>query len=97
MSTTAPEVEVGQIVDAEHHDPFHVLGAHPVTGPNGPAIAVRAFLPEASTAAVLTDFEGPRPMDRIHPAGFFEAVFEHREELFQYRLQLTSGRAIPGR
>jgi 1,4-alpha-glucan branching enzyme len=90
MSTTASEIEVRQILDAEHHDPFHVLGAHPVAGVNGPAVAVRAFLPEASAAAVLTDFEDPKPMDRVHPEGFFEALFENREELFQYRLQLTN-------
>jgi len=90
-STTASEIEVRQIVDAEHHDPFHVLGAHPVAGQNGPAVAVRAFLPEAATAAVLTDFEEPRSMNRVHPAGFFEAVFENRDEVFQYRLRLTNG------
>ncbi|NWG14248.1 MAG: 1,4-alpha-glucan branching protein GlgB [Acidobacteria bacterium] len=89
MNTTAPEVEVLQIVRAEHHDPFHILGAHPVEIGGGAAVAVRAFLPHAASVEVLTDFDEPAAMSRIHPEGFFEAVFMNRDRLFPYRLRLS--------
>jgi 1,4-alpha-glucan branching enzyme len=91
MKTTAPEVEVLQIVNAEHHDPFHVLGAHLVEIEGRTAVALRAFLPEAMAASVLAQsLDGPLPMEKTHPAGFFEAVIEDRSHLFPYRLQLTN-------
>ena len=91
MKTTAPEVEVLQIINALHRDPFHVLGAHLVEVEGKMAVAIRAFLPEALAASVLSQsLEGPLPMEKIHPAGFFEAVIEDRSQLFPYRLQLTN-------
>jgi 1,4-alpha-glucan branching enzyme len=91
MKTTAPEVEVLQVVNAEHHDPFHVLGAHLVEIEGKMAVAIRAFLPEAVAASVLSQsLDHPQPMEKIHPAGFFEAVIENRSQLFAYRLQLTN-------
>ncbi len=91
MRSTAAKSEVLQIVRAEHHDPFHILGAHHVQWEGSPAVAIRAFLPEAASASVVSpELAQPKPMIRVHPSGFFEAVFQGRERLFAYRLQLTN-------
>jgi len=92
MTITAQEIEVLQIVRAEHHDPFHVLGAHPVDVGGIPCVAIRVFTPEAASVSVLSEsLAEPRVMERIHPAGFFEVVFENRPQLFTYRLLLDDG------
>ncbi|MFN2155461.1 MAG: GlgB N-terminal domain-containing protein, partial [Anaerolineae bacterium] len=46
MNTTLSTDEINRIVYAYHHDPFQVLGAHPVEIEGEPAIAIRAFLPQ---------------------------------------------------
>src|SRR5262245_8925236 len=91
MSTVKPD-DLLKIVTATHPDVFSILGAHPTTIESGRAVAVRAFLPEA--ASVLVRDLGTDQLcelDRIHPAGFFEAVPPHRVELFPYRLRIRTG------
>jgi 1,4-alpha-glucan branching enzyme len=83
---TAPLAEIDLILRAEHSDPFHVLGAHPVRVGGQPAIAIRAFLPDAAEAWVLRD-GALVPLQRIHPKGFFEAVFPGESQIFPYRLR----------
>ncbi|PYV31811.1 MAG: 1,4-alpha-glucan branching enzyme [Acidobacteria bacterium] len=51
--TTAAWEEVELIVEGEHSDPFHVLGAHAVAVEGKPAVAVRAFLPGAAKVWVI--------------------------------------------
>jgi 1,4-alpha-glucan branching enzyme len=83
---TAPLAEIDLILRAEHSDPFHVLGAHPVRVGGQPAIAIRAFLPDAAAAWVLRDGDLVS-LQRIHPKGFFEAVFPSESQIFPYRLR----------
>jgi len=99
--TTAAWEEVELIVEGEHSDPFHVLGAHPVTVEGKPAVAVRAFLPGAAKVWVIRgavggaakdeNFGVPSPggslLQQIHPEGFFEAVFPGQTQVFPYRLR----------
>jgi len=93
--TTAAVDEIYLIVQAEHSDPHHVLGAQPVEVDGKPAIAVRAFLPGAGEAWVVRKDQGEArllPLERIHPDGFFEAVFRGESQIFPYRLRMkTSG------
>ncbi len=91
--TSAPLDELGQILRAEHGDPFHILGIHLVEWQGKPAAAVRAFLPRTNNAWVV---RGPSadeavPMRRIHADGFFEAVFPHDQAIFPYRLRTDYG------
>src|ERR1700688_2178916 len=75
--TTAPIEEVQLIIRGDHADPFHVLGAHPIQLAGKPAIAVRAFLPQAAQASVIRnsgDATQILPLNRIHADGFFETV-----------------------
>ncbi len=96
--TTAPAVEVELVLRGEHSDPFNVLGAHWVEVGGKPAVAIRAFLPEAAEAWAVRGADTSRrsisdvPLERIHPDGFYEAVFPGEPEVFPYRLRVK----LPG-
>lgn len=90
MSTVSP-VEIELIVRAEHADPFHILGRHLVSRGRESGFAIRAFLPEADEAFVVDARCGrAHPMERLHPDGFYEAVFGGETEPFPYRLRVVS-------
>jgi 1,4-alpha-glucan branching enzyme len=92
-STSAVPEEIDLILRGEHSDPFHILGAHPVTVNNKPAVAIRAFLPEAAKAWVLREGEQGRRaekllLERIDADGFFERVYPGQSQVFPYRLRV---------
>ena len=69
MNTTAKIDEVLRVINAEHPDPFSVLGMHHLESQN--TIVVRAYLPNAQTIDVVPLSGGKRyKMDRIHENGF---------------------------
>jgi 1,4-alpha-glucan branching enzyme len=65
---------IDSIVHGYNGDPFSVLGPHPVTKDGQPALAIRAFLPWATTLQVARNDGTVYDMTRIHPDGFFEAI-----------------------
>ena len=80
--------EVERIVHSAHHDPFEVLGAHPVRVGGKEGVAVRAFLPQAAEVSVISvATERAYPMKRIHADGFFEVIVRDEPGVFQYRLR----------
>ena len=84
------EAEVNRILRGEHNNPFAILGAHKVQLGPIPGVVIRAFLPEADSAAVLSwTGAGRRAMHKIHPDGYFEAVFPAYSQVFPYRLELS--------
>ncbi len=91
MTLSASDIHA--IVGGEHGNVFGILGPHLVRAGKSPAVAVRAFLPLADAAQVipLPSALYPRKMERVHPDGFFEALFPNRRELFPYRLQIVDG------
>lgn len=94
-----PPDQVAAICGGYCSDPFAVLGMHVVevgTGDMGlgtgerKVITIRAFYPFAESISVRAlDTNEVFPMQRIHPDGFFEAVFWERSEPFPYRLIVT--------
>jgi len=86
--------EIEQILRAEHPGPFDILGPHVVQDDGEKQLAIRAFLPRAQDVAVILE-EGaaPCPAERIHPDGFFEAVFPHSNTFpatpASYRLRIS--------
>lgn len=62
---TASAIE--RIIQARMHDPFSVLGLHPVEGGQ----VIRVFRPHARRVTLLLD-TGEADMTRIHPDGVFE-------------------------
>lgn len=91
MRLTAPLDDIYKIIFTEHHDPFTVLGIHPIKVGRKKCVVVRAFLPETDHAFVLrplTENElEEREMDKLHPEGFYEIVFRDRKEIFFYKLK----------
>ena len=81
---------VKAIVQGECGDPFAVLGPHVIRRARRPAVAIRAFLPNAAQVTVVPAEVGalPQPMERLHASGLFEAVFADRRELFGYQLEV---------
>ncbi len=83
--------EIKLIVHANHWDPFQVLGNHIVKKYEKKAVAIRAFLPEAHDAWVVeVKTKKLFPMERIHKAGFFEAVISDKKEVFPYQIRTES-------
>ncbi len=90
MPGTGSETDIDAVARGEHGDPFAVLGPHAVREGGRQAVAIRAFLPRAEKVTVIPTGQNPapRPMERLHPAGFFEAVYPNRRSLFPYRLEV---------
>src|ERR1043166_1592863 len=93
MRTTTQLETVGRLIEGRHENPFELLGPHEVVVGQRRALAVRAFLPQSTQAWVIEGAraETPRPMRRIHPAGFYEAICPMPENLSanRYQLQFT--------
>lgn len=91
MLNTTKLYDIFHIVDGEHGDPHTILGMHEVEQDGKKMVAVRAFLPGA-TSIVVIDHANKRkkyPMELVHKGGFFEATIEDREEWFRYQLEYT--------
>ncbi len=91
--------DINLLVNANHWNPFSVLGLHEVGSGDSRGWVVRALLPEARDAWVIDLSEGEPgvrlPMERIHADGLFEYVFSRPMKRFQYRLAVENLRGIP--
>ena len=91
MNATVSAEIVAAVAGAYHSTPFDVLGIHPVQVDDRPAVAVRAFQPQAARVAVRRPgVKRATPMARVGTDGFFEAVFRGKRELFPYTLLITA-------
>jgi len=90
VRTTVPLDGVGALVEANHENPFELLGPHEVNLNGQRAISVRAFLPTAEQAWVVEPAQAvSRPMRRIHPAGLYEAILPHQGFHRGYQLRIA--------
>lgn len=88
--TIAPD-QVERIVWNQHHDPFEVLGSHPIEQDGKIAWVVRAYLPNASAAWVVRPEERLEyPMQTVHDPHFFECTID-TPELANYQLRIQEG------
>jgi 1,4-alpha-glucan branching enzyme len=86
--------EVEAIAGGYHGDPFRILGPHSTGSRRGKKRwEVRAFLPQARTAAVLLDGQAV-PMQKEHPQGFYNAALEGEPQPYRLRLELWSGETV---
>ena len=76
--------EMELVVERDHPDPHHLLGAHPSNG----GVVVRAFRPGAERVRVLPEGEKPVQAERKHPSGLFEALLERTSMPVRYRLEV---------
>jgi 1,4-alpha-glucan branching enzyme len=90
MTTIAPE-QVNRIVWNQHHDPFEVLGSHPIEQDGKTVWVVRAYLPNASAAwVVLPEQRHEYAMQAVHHPHFFECTIDI-PELANYQLRIKEG------
>jgi 1,4-alpha-glucan branching enzyme len=76
------------IIRTDHNDPFKILGAHEATFKGKKCVVVRGFLPDAERVEVVDIKTGEAfKMNKLHDAGFFEAIIKSRKETFAYRLK----------
>ncbi|MEC4806733.1 MAG: 1,4-alpha-glucan branching enzyme [Jaaginema sp. PMC 1079.18] len=92
MSTGIAPEQINLIVNNQHHDPFQVLGPHPLEQ-NGKVKSwvVRAYLPQAQAAwTICPEQRQEYPMQSVQHPHFFECVIE-TEELSNYQLRIKEG------
>ena len=88
VKTTANYDEVLRVINAEHPDPFSVLGMHYLEHEN--AVVVRAFFPNAKEINVVDVSDSKKyKMDLADEKGFFEVLLENRKDFFKYILEVT--------
>jgi len=75
MNTQVSLSSIGQLINGTCENPAAILGPHPIAYGDKTATAVRTYLPDAYAAWVIDGVSGVRrPMRRLHPGGFFEAI-----------------------
>jgi 1,4-alpha-glucan branching enzyme len=92
MKTTIAPEQVQQIVNNLHHNPFEILGAHPLEeNSTVKQWVVRAYQPKADSVwVVCPTLRQEYQMTSVHHPHFFECCIE-TEELSNYQLKLKSG------
>ena len=84
--------QVQQIVSNQHHNPFEILGCHPVEE-NSKVIGwvVRAYLPKATAVWVILPTQRQEyAMETLHNPHFF-SVYIDNPELLNYQLRIQEG------
>ncbi len=79
---------VEAIVHGDHGDPFAILGMHAL--PDGPALVIRAFLPQALRVWAIDARDGSsvHPLAKAHPDGLFTGLIRDQPQAFPYRLRI---------
>jgi 1,4-alpha-glucan branching enzyme len=88
MNATLAPHDIHRLLNAEHDDPFGVLGLHNIDG----LWVVRAFRPDAKELTIVDRYRGDRqfPANRVAKEGLFEAQLTGVTEAFDYLLQVTT-------
>ena len=93
MSTNLTQDQVNQIVYNLHHDPFEILGSHPIeTDGTVKQWVIRAYLPDAQAAWVTfpSELRKEYPMQAIHHPNFFECKID-ASILANYQFRIKEG------
>ncbi|PQO30440.1 1,4-alpha-glucan branching protein GlgB [Bremerella cremea] len=94
MHTIGSLGKITDIIDGCSDNPSRFLGPHPVEASGMKSAAVRAYLPGKEQAWLFHPGHGQNtPMEKIHPAGLFEATcpMDGVTEKGQYQLRIDSG------
>ncbi|HKE23299.1 MAG TPA: 1,4-alpha-glucan branching protein GlgB [Bryobacteraceae bacterium] len=86
--------DIEAIVGGYHGDAFRILGPHGMRKKGGqPRWEVRAFLPQAESAEVITT-DLRFTMSKKHPQGFFCVAIDGDSRPYRLRLHLWDGREV---
>jgi 1,4-alpha-glucan branching enzyme len=92
MTVTAAPEQVKRIVENQHHNPFEILGSHPLNGDSDRQWVVRAYLPDAEAAWVIhPETRAQYPMESAHDPHFFECHLDTPELASNYLLKVKEG------
>src|SRR5437667_7490247 len=88
MNATLAPHDIHRLLNAEHDDPFGVLGLHNLDG----LWVVRGFRHAAKKLTIVDRYRGDRqfPASHIAKEGLFEAQLTGVTEAFDYLLQVTT-------
>lgn len=78
------EKEIEKIINGESHDPFKVLGCHPVNKDGKRIIIIRVYHPWAKEAFIIKDNQKIK-MEKIKE-GFFVLEFLEEKKVFPYKV-----------
>jgi len=78
------EKEIEKIINGESHDPFKVLGCHPINKDGKRAVIIRVYHPWAKDAFIIKDNQKIK-MEKIKE-GFFILEFLDEKKVFPYRV-----------
>ncbi|HKW99565.1 MAG TPA: 1,4-alpha-glucan branching protein GlgB [Bryobacteraceae bacterium] len=86
--------DIEAIVGGYHGDAFRILGPHSVRKRGDqPRWEVRAFLPQAVSAEVVTS-QCVVPLSKRHQEGFYAALLEGEPQAYTFRAHLGDGRTV---
>ncbi len=92
MKLTTNDIEIQQIINADHKNPHEILGIHNIEHEGKERLVVRVFIPGATQVTVVdakkTRFEFP--MDATDYPGYFECLIPRRKNKFEYTLECES-------
>ena len=91
MKTSALANDVVKVINTESHDPYSVLGLHPVKSEQAGEqhFAVRVFFPNAKSVNIIILHDGSTyKMKKLHENGFFEVIIKDKKELFAYKIEV---------
>ncbi len=88
MTYTFQEDLLKKIINFESHDPYQILGAHPVVIDKKKAVSIRVFNPAAKNISVIENETGKEYlMNKINSSGFYEIIFFDKTEVFEYEIK----------
>ncbi|MFP4122217.1 1,4-alpha-glucan branching protein GlgB [Coleofasciculus sp.] len=91
MTITISPDQIDRIVSNRHHDPFEILGSHPIEREGKTSWVVRAYLPKADAAWVIRPTEREEyPMQAVSHPHLFECEIDI-PELANYQLRIKEG------
>jgi len=77
---------IDAVIQADHHDPFQLLGFHELESPDGPAAVIRTFQPHARSVRLVSE-DGAQEMYKTRQEGLFEIVLPGCTSIFPYRFE----------
>ncbi len=90
---TISKEKMESIINADCHDPFSILGMHPLEKEKG--VCVRVFIPAAKKIKVIDRYDSQNSwiMDKVEERGFFELTLPGKD-FFAYFLEIEEEEGV---
>ena len=86
--STLSKTEIKALQDAEHGDPFSILGAHFLKKENGSDLVIRTYQPHAKKVEVVDQSGKATALQNVDNSGLFEKVWPGVEAVDPYELKI---------